>query len=506
MSDAAAAPRTPWRSRPTAVWGLSAAAVVLATVAGAAGALFPGAFHVEPSALHGVLLVGYVLAGALIVRRPVVGLVALVGVVYLHLSDVLVRFHGLPSVLQLLAIPLLLAVLVEWREEIAEGLSPWTMTVALAAYVFAFALSTLVAEDTALADGRTLAAAEGFVLYVLVLLLASSAERVRAGAWVLVCGGNVLGGIALFQVVAGEYGTVLGGLGQVKMGQLYGTVMEPRIAGPVGDPNFFAQVLVIVVPLALVLAWKERSRWLRLAALGAAAVAAGGVVSTFSRGGALALGTVVVLSLFAARPSRRRMVVGAALVLGGLLLMPGDVMRRMETLTQLLPGGQQAVELDPSFQNRILQARVAGRMFVDHPLLGVGAGNYTVHFSDYAAAIGSPAPEYHWVDRPHFPHNLYLGLAAQTGFPGLVAFGAAMLITFGYLSRAGRAFFGAGRELFGGLASGFQIALLGFLVSSLFLHGHYQQYLWILLGLSAALAREAPGASALGVTRPGPVT
>lgn len=506
MSDVTAAEGPARRSRSAAAWGLSAVAVALGLAAGAAGVLFPEAFHVEPSAVHGILLVGYLLAAALLVRRPVVGLIALVAVVYLHLSDVLVRFHGLPSVLQLLALPLFLAVVVEWREEILEGLAPPAMTAALAAYVIAFAVSTLVAEDTALADGRTLAAAEGFVLYGLVLLLASSAERVRAGAWALVGGGVVLGGIALFQLAAGQYGTVFGGLGQVKVGQIYGTVVEPRIAGPVGDPNFFAQVLVIVVPVALALAWRERNAWLRLGALGAAAVAAGGVVSTFSRGGILALGLVVVLSLFAARPTRRRKLAAAVLLAGGLLLVPGEVVRRMGTLTQLLPGGQEAVELDPSFQNRILQARVAGRMFVDHPLLGVGAGNYTVHFSEYAAAIGSPAPEYHWVDQSHFPHNLYLGLASQTGIPGLVAFGAAILFSFGYLGRAGRAYFDAGRELFGGLASGLQIALLGFLFSSLFLHGHFQQYLWVLLGLSAALAREAPGAPGGGVGRSGAAT
>jgi hypothetical protein len=40
---------------------------------------------------------------------------------------------------------------------------------------------------------------------------------------------------------------------------------------------------------------------------------------------------------------------------------------------------------------------------------------------------------------------------------------------------------------------GHQIALLGYLVS-LFLHGHFQRYLWMLLGLAAALARMAPAA------------
>jgi hypothetical protein len=37
------------------------------------------------------------------------------------------------------------------------------------------------------------------------------------------------------------------------------------------------------------------------------------------------------------------------------------------------------------------------------------------------------------------------------------------------------------------LARGFEIAVVGFLLSSLFLHGHYSRYLWMLFGFAAAL-------------------
>lgn len=482
-----------WRAPSLETWLIAGGAVLLGLAAGWIGTRFPGAFHLEPTPLHGALLVAGSVGVAAVLRRPVLGLVALVAVVYLHLSDVLVRFHDLPSLLQLLTLLLVLAVVLEWREELLEGLCPWSLTVALTGYVLAFLVSTTVARDTALADARTMAAAEGFVIYALVLLLASGRERIRAGAWALTGGGLVLGGVSLFQVATGRFRDSFGGLARVEYAQVYGSVVEPRITGPLGDANFFAQVLVIVVPVALILAWKERSRWLRLTALGAAAVAAAATIYTYSRGGALALGTVVVCSLFAARPSRRRLLLGGVLLLAALLLLPGDFTRRVGTLTQLFPGQEQVIELDSSFQNRILQARVAGRMFADHPLLGVGAGNYTAHYYEYANAIGSSAPEYHLVGGAHYPHNLYLELASETGFLGLITFGAALLLVFGHLRRAEAAYFEDGQELTAGLASAFQIALLGFLVSSLFLHGHFQHYLWILFGLSAALARDAPG-------------
>jgi hypothetical protein len=78
------------------------------------------------------------------------------------------------------------------------------------------------------------------------------------------------------------------------------------------------------------------------------------------------------------------------------------------------------------------------------------------------------------------------------GFLGLIAFGTMLILVFGHLQRAEAAYFIAGDKLHAGLASALAIALLGYLVSSLFLHGHFQRYLWILLGLSAALAGAAP--------------
>ena len=44
-----------------------------------------------------------------------------------------------------------------------------------------------------------------------------------------------------------------------------------------------------------------------------------------------------------------------------------------------------------------------------------------------------------------------------------------------------------------GLARGLQLALLGYLLSSVLLHGHFQRYLWLLLAFAAVLVREAMG-------------
>lgn len=471
-------------------------AAVLGVGVGWAAARFGSLLHLELTPAHGAAVVAAVLAAAAMVRWPAAGLLVLVLTIYLHLSDVLIRFHGFPSVLQLLVPALALAVLVEWRADLLEAAAPRSIVVALAAYVVVVVVSSVVAVDGPAADAAIAESAKGFVLFLLVAALAATPERVRAGAWTLWIGGVLLAGLTLFQVLAGDFGATFGGLARVDYGQVYGDVVEPRASGPLGDPNFFAQILVVVVPIALLLAWKERRAWLRVVALAGAGVIAAGTIVTYSRGGALALGAVVVLGLFAGRPGRGRLAAGVALLAFGFVLLPPDFTRRLDTLRHFLPGQERVVEVDSSIRNRKLLMRAAWRMFEDRPVLGVGAGNYPVRFAENADEIGSTVHEYEDIGRPHYPHNLYLQIASETGFAGLITFGAALILVLAHLRRAGRAYFGAGRELYGGLAVGLQIAIVGYLITALFLHAHFPRYLWLLLGLSAALAREAPPGSA----------
>ena len=47
------------------------------------------------------------------------------------------------------------------------------------------------------------------------------------------------------------------------------------------------------------------------------------------------------------------------------------------------------------------------------------------------------------------------------------------------------------RQAAAGLAVAFLIALAGYIVSSLFLHGHFPRYLWMLLGFAVGIERLA---------------
>lgn len=430
---------------------------------------------------------------AAIVSSPALGLCLLVAFVYLNLSQVLVRSHELPSLLQLLALPMLAGA---WRATSKEDRARafrHPVTVSLALYLAVVLASTTWARDTALADERAVELGKAFVVFALTAFLTVSLRAARAAVWTLLGAGALLSVLAVIQAALG--GTAqLGGLARIKQAHIYGDVFEPRIAGPLGDPNFFAQILVMLVPLAVFTAWDARDRLRRTAAYGAAGLLIAATVVTYSRGGALALGCVLALALLARREHLRQAAAGVAAVALLWTVLPRDFTRRMGTIEQIVGGGD-VLRPDSSFQKRRLLTHAAWLMFADHPLTGVGAANYTTRFDEVTGRVGFLTRDYEEPGDAHYPHNLYLETAAETGIVGLLCFGAVLVAAFAALRRAQRVFREAGDRRTAGLAVAFQIALAGYLVSSLFLHGTFPRYLWMLfafaVGLDVLAARTA---------------
>jgi putative inorganic carbon (hco3(-)) transporter len=433
-----------------------------------------------------------VAVSTVILIQPRFGLEVLAVFVYLNLSQVLVRHHALPSLLQLLAVPLFLGAWLH-RHGDRMRLATRPLTLTIVAYVLVVIASTLVARDAALADVRAWDHVKALAVYLLVALLGGSRALIRRGVWALLGSGALLGIVVLVQVVLGDYRHDYLGLGRIKLAQIYGEVFEPRIAGPLGDPNYFAQVLVLLVPLSLLVVVGERRRVVRGAALAAGALVTVAAVLTYSRGGALTLAAVLGLYLLVRPPRPKHLLIGVAVLVCGALLAPSGFARRLETIAEVIPGQGAALRPDSSFAQRKLLTTVAWRIFLDHPLMGVGVGNYTVHFDEYAQQVGSLARDYEQLGERHYPHSLYLEIAAETGLVGLAAFGAVLVACFAALRSARRAALARGDEATVALCRGFEIAVVAYLLASVFLHGDYIRYLWMLFGFAAAL--EHVGAS-----------
>ncbi|MFC7621699.1 O-antigen ligase family protein [Microlunatus sp. GCM10028923] len=262
-----------------------------------------------------------------------------------------------------------------------------------------------------------------------------------------------------------------------------------RHAGPLPDPNFWARLLVAGLPLALALAeraWKlGRRRWAGAAGLIALLLLAG-IYLTSSRGGFLAAGVALLGYLIAAGHGRWLLAIVPTGALA--LLLPGVGSR-------LLSFGDEDVQLaaeDPSVLSRLATQRVALAMIADRPLVGVGPDGYIPAFGRYAAEAGQQ------IDRVLAPHNLYLGLWAEVGLLGLLAFLLLVgvgLVLAGATCLTARRMSPELRARYRPYAAGLLAGQLAWCVAGFFLHLSYARVELIMVCLSAAIwvqARRVP--------------
>jgi O-antigen ligase len=119
-------------------------------------------------------------------------------------------------------------------------------------------------------------------------------------------------------------------------------------------------------------------------------------------------------------------------------------------------------------------------MFAEHPILGVGAGNYPANYQRYTQLIGI---EFRAEERD--PHSLYVQLLAETGILGTAAFLLMIFFLFDALNKACRALEHAPHlaEWLPWISS-YRFAILSYLLTSIFLHNAYIRYLWILIAMA----------------------
>jgi O-antigen ligase len=149
-----------------------------------------------------------------------------------------------------------------------------------------------------------------------------------------------------------------------------------------------------------------------------------GLLASFSRGawlGAVAAGLLLVAL------SGRRFALGVAVALllgvsvalaGETQLLPQGVAERVQSIVaNIRIFDVSTVAVTPAnfaIVERMAHWQAGARMFLDHPLLGVGAGNFNAAYGDYF--VGP------WPDSRGHAHNYYIHIAAEAGLLGLVAY------------------------------------------------------------------------------------
>ncbi len=202
-----------------------------------------------------------------------------------------------------------------------------------------------------------------------------------------------------------------------------------RIYGTFDQPNPYAGYINIPLSIALALMllgsnWKTRI----LAGLTAILLAAAEYL-TQSRGGEIAIATAALFIVAVGTP--RLSITIRMLALAGLAAVEGFLIGLIP-LYLLNPvlrslGLSDLVLAAPTKQNFSTAERLAHwiaglRMFLAHPILGVGIGNYPDAYPQYFITI--------FMDPLGHAHNYYINIAAETGSIGLVVYLLFLVATF----------------------------------------------------------------------------
>ncbi len=220
----------------------------------------------------------------------------------------------------------------------------------------------------------------------------------------------------------------------------WNTLFNGRVSGFLGNPNFLGGHLALLLPLSLGLALDNRSpqpqqrllRWCLPAIFGWV------LLLTQTRGALVGAAVGCSLTLWLCRKAmpglltRNRWVLTALLALS---LLAGLAPLLKQTSANTRPST--IFRNDEELGRRLHLMRAAAQMSFQHPLFGVGPGNYRIYFPTVQAAgfKGDEVFKAPFVYSEH-AHNDFIQMAAESGWPSALVMLALYLWLISTLVRA----------------------------------------------------------------------
>jgi len=254
-----------------------------------------------------------------------------------------------------------------------------------------------------------------------------------------------------------------------------------------GGPNQLAGLLLSLLPFLIAQLRCNKNVLVRILLIACGGLAIAVMVLTGSRIAMLGLAALAVY--YIAMSKHKILNLAATLVLGCVawVCMPAMYQQRYLTVMNYAGGGK----LDPSNAYRLEIWQAGWRIFADHPVLGVGTGQFSTAFG----LIYSHKAHGAWMN----PHNLLIQVACELGLVGLLSFAYFLL----QISRAIRSVLRMKSvptaRLNYEIAMACSVMFVATIVISMVSHTLYRPY-WYLLAAFAganravALAKQSDGA------------
>jgi putative inorganic carbon (hco3(-)) transporter len=442
---------------------------------GAGGLFFGLAAAVDPMlALAGA--VGATLAAVVLVS-PITGLCTLLALSFFEAYD---SMGAGPSVTKVVGLLLGVAWLAAIAFASKAGMRPLglvarqpVLAAALTLFTVWMVVSHVWAADLALATDSVTRLVLNFALFPIALAFVVEKRHV----------------VALFAVF------VAASVASVAHGLLYPAAADSpeagRLVGAGINPNELGAVLVVAVVLGvglgLVRSWHPL---VRTAAFAGAAFCIAGLFLTQSRGALVGLTVALLVAPLAVGRGRRLAAVAIAATAVFFAVAWFGVVASDSTRERVTNPGAEGGS------GRADLWRVGWRMVEDHPVRGVGVGNFPVRSVDYLLRPGRTDADRYIVDTPKVPHNIYLAVLAELGIVGLLFFVTILAAAVAAAVGAARQFARRGQPVLDLLTRTLLIALVGYLAALFFSSQLFEKQLWLLLATAPALlaiAQRVPG-------------
>jgi O-antigen ligase len=242
----------------------------------------------------------------------------------------------------------------------------------------------------------------------------------------------------------------------------------------VGGPNELAGLLLALLPLLIALLRSTRNALARVLLVGCGSLSLIAISLTGSR---IAMIGLIAIAIYYTFQSRHKLLTCIACLAIGFLVwfnLPHVYKQRYLTVEHYAQGGQ----LDASNEFRLEVWRAGEKIFLQRPILGVGAGQFPTAYGLIYLGERHGA----WMN----PHNLLIQVACELGLVGLAAF-----VYFLWQIVKGISFTLKGKRS-RGFEFNYQVAIAcsvmyaGVLILSLVGHTLYRPYWYLLAGLVAA--------------------
>jgi putative inorganic carbon (hco3(-)) transporter len=443
-----------------------------------------------------------VVALAMAVKGTEVATWAFAFALYANLPGIATQIYGVPQALAAcFAFILLPAVVYELSIRGNRIIVDFTF-ILMIMFLALMITSSLVAKDFVLArDAIVTFGFEGLLIYFFVINVVRDIGVLRRIVWVLMLTGTLLGGLTIYQDVTQSYTNEFGGLAQRSIeewdesltqaegsGALSGRATwrrADRADGPVDGPNRYAQIMLMLLPLAAFMCWQEASFRRKLMAGATALVIAAGMLLTYSRSAFLALVVLVVIMLVMRYIKMRHVALGLPVILLIAGIAAPGYYERIQSIrgVQGLVSESSSHEADSTTRGRLTEMLAALHVFLDHPIVGVGPNQYIPFYSrEY---MENPDIAFKDINRNRAAHTLYFQLAAEMGLLGIGLFMSIAILVLYRLLKESRYWMTARPDL-AHLQAAFFFSVIAFLCTAMFLHFNFQRYYWFMLALAGA--------------------